>query len=81
MRESSDKIRHEALKSCLFVMIIQSKNNRFVSKEKMFIPCMQKQTNSAPSVPPTLKFYPWNSERSVLSASTSTVILKNLLFE
>ena len=32
--------------------------------------CMQKQTNSAPSVPPTLKFCPWKSERSVLSAPT-----------
>ena len=41
--------------------------------------CMQKQTNSAPSVPQTLKFCPWNSERSVLSAHT--VSLKNLLFE
>ena len=41
--------------------------------------CMQKQTNSAPSVPPTLKFCPWNSERSVLSAPT--ISLKNLLFE
>ena len=31
---------------------------------------MQKQTNSAPSVPLTLKFCPWNSERTVLSALT-----------
>ena len=32
MSESSDEIRQEAVNSCLFVMIIQSKNNCFVSK-------------------------------------------------
>ena len=31
---------------------------------------MQNQTNPAPSVLPTLKFCPWHSERSVLSAPT-----------
>ena len=40
---------------------------------------MKKLTNSAPSVPPTLKFSPWNFERSVLSAPT--ISLKKLLFE
>ena len=30
--------------------------------------CMEKQTNSVSSVPQTLNFCPWNSERSVLSS-------------
>ena len=34
MSESSDEIRQEAVNSCLFVMIIRSKNNCFVNKRE-----------------------------------------------
>ena len=34
MSETSEEIRQEAVNSCLFVMIIRSKNNCFLSKRE-----------------------------------------------